>query len=143
MGIRPDGQKRLACIVADRGLLELRVKGGKTLRTLIYERKAPDGESRARAVLIKEAISLGYAVVDESKEGEQLSLGPNRAVGSSAPAELTPPGNDVRGAGCPRPGQVVARRSHPWASRQVLPTISLPSRCEPARRPAPAPDTPR
>jgi hypothetical protein len=53
MVIQPEAEKRRARIVAERGLLELRAEGGKTLRTLIYERASPDGESRARAVLIK------------------------------------------------------------------------------------------
>lgn len=58
-------QKKTARLVARSGLLELRVEGGKVIRTLIYQRTLPASESLARALMIKEALTLGYTLERE------------------------------------------------------------------------------
>src|SRR6185437_14628932 len=58
-------QKKTARLVARSGLLELRVEGGKVIRTLIYQRTLPASESLARALMTKEALTLGYTLARE------------------------------------------------------------------------------
>lgn len=55
-------RKKTAWIVARSGLLELRVEGGRVIRTLIYQRASPASESVARALMTKEALTLGYTL---------------------------------------------------------------------------------
>ncbi|MGH2458021.1 MAG: hypothetical protein ACRDIY_04060 [Chloroflexota bacterium] len=58
-------QKKRAHIVVRPNVIELQVDEGETIRTIIFDRNSAASQEAARKLLIKEATTLGYRVVEE------------------------------------------------------------------------------
>lgn len=62
--VRLDNKKKRARIVVRASVVDLEVDGEGTVRTLIYDHRSETSKELARGQLLKEAIALGYSVVD-------------------------------------------------------------------------------
>lgn len=63
--MRLDNKKKRARIVVRANVVELEVEGEGTVRTLICDHRSVTSKELACGQLLKEAVSLGYRIVEE------------------------------------------------------------------------------